>query len=84
MILFFDLFNKNTMKFFSMEPEDENIRKYKEIRNIIGTDIYKEIFINDDYSARVEMVSEKQLTEVIPFLKTNDRCNSSSFTIITM
>lgn len=49
-----------------MEAENENIKKIKEVADIINADICAKIFINDNYPASDKMFSETELLDVIP------------------
>jgi hypothetical protein len=42
-----------------LDVEDENVRKNKEVADLIPTDISKEIFKNDEYPASDQMFSKK-------------------------
>lgn len=49
-----------------LDAEHENIRKIKEVANIIYKDICNEVLINDHYPAGDQMFSKNKLIDVIP------------------
>ena len=60
-----DILNKSFTE-FNLEAEDKNIRKIKEVADLIHADICTKIFINDNYPASDKMFSETELIDVIP------------------
>ena len=50
----------------NLDAEDENVRKIKEVADLIRTDIRKVILRNGNYPAGDQMFSKRNLMDVIP------------------